>query len=408
MGYDQRVTQTWTVSALNRYIRTALETDYRLKDLTLVGELSNVSRPASGHLYFTLKDQSAQLRCVMWKPQAARLIYRPRDGDHVEAHGSVSVYEAGGQYQLYADWIQAAGEGDLFKQFAALKAKLEAEGLFDAGRKRPIPSRPQRIAIVTSPTGAALRDMLNVIRRRWPILEVSLCPTPVQGDEAPAKIVRALDSAGLLNPDVIIVARGGGSIEDLWAFNDESVARAIAAARAPVISGVGHETDFTLADFAADVRAPTPSAAAELATPDRSELAADLRDRATRLTESLTARLRERRWKLAEQLAALRGLSPRAALANSRQRLDDLTLRTLTAIEHRLELQHYRLDSLTRRLDSLSPLAVLQRGYAVITRAGTAEVIRAADSVSPGEALEVRVSAGQFAVRVETVLKHND
>jgi len=395
------VTQTWTVSALNRYIRAALETDYRLKDITVEGELSNVSRPASGHLYFTLKDGSAQLKCVMWKPLAARLVYRPRDGDRVEAHGSISVYEAGGQYQLYADWIQAGGQGDLFRQFTALKAKLEAEGLFDPARKRPIPPRPHRVAIVTSPTAAALRDMLNVIRRRWPSLEILVCPTPVQGDDAPTQIVRAILSAAELKPDMIIVARGGGSIEDLWAFNDESVARAIAASPVPVISGVGHETDFTLADFAADLRAPTPSAAAELATPDRAELAADLSGLTDRLAEALNARLRERRWRLAERTAALRGLSPRAALANSRQRLDDLTIRTLTAIEHRLEIERGRAIGLAGRLDSLSPLAVLKRGYAVVTRAGTAEVIRSASAVAPGDLLDVRVSEGKFGARVE-------
>ncbi|MEK6574583.1 MAG: exodeoxyribonuclease VII large subunit, partial [Chloroflexota bacterium] len=207
--------EIWTVSGLNRYIRSALETDYRLKDVTVEGELSNVSRPASGHLYFTLKDQSAQLRGVMWKAQAARLIYRPRDGDRVEVHGSIGVYEAGGQYQLYADWIRAAGEGDLFRQFTELKARLEAEGLFDTGRKRSIPARPHRAAVVTSPTGAALRDMLNIIRRRWPSLEVILCPAAVQGEDAPAQIVRAIASANTLKPDVLIVARGGGSIEDL-------------------------------------------------------------------------------------------------------------------------------------------------------------------------------------------------
>ncbi|HLF03038.1 MAG TPA: exodeoxyribonuclease VII large subunit [Anaerolineales bacterium] len=395
------MTQTWTVSALNRYIRAALETDYRLKDITVEGELSNVSRPASGHLYFTLKDGSAQLKCVMWKPLAARLVYRPRDGDRVEAHGSISVYEAGGQYQLYADWIQAGGQGDLFRQFTALKAKLEAEGLFDPARKRPIPPRPHRVAIVTSPTAAALRDMLNVIRRRWPSLEILVCPTPVQGDDAPTQIVRAILSAAELKPDMIIVARGGGSIEDLWAFNDESVARAIAASPVPVISGVGHETDFTLADFAADLRAPTPSAAAELATPDRAELAADLSGLTDRLAEALNARLRERRWRLAERAAALRGLSPRAALANSRQRLDDLTIRTLTAIEHRLEIERGRAIGLAGRLDSLSPLAVLKRGYAVVTRAGTAEVIRSASAVAPGDRLDVRVSEGKFGARVE-------
>lgn len=394
------MSQTWTVSSLNRYIRTALESDYRLKDLTVEGELSNVSRPASGHLYFTLKDANASVRGVMWKPQVARLLYRPRDGDRVTIHGSISVYEASGQYQLYADWIQGSGEGDLFRLFTELKAKLEAEGLFDPGRKRPIPRRPARVAVVTSPTGAALRDMLNVFRRRWPTLDVIVCPTPVQGDEAPAQIVKAIQAANNLAPEVIIVARGGGSIEDLWAFNDEKVVRAIAASAIPTISGVGHEIDFTLADFAADLRAPTPSAAAELATPDRSELLADIRDLAVRLAEAMTRRLNERRWALTARTATLRGLSPRAQLANSRQRLDDLTLRTLTAIEHRLELEQQRVNGLSQKLEALSPLAILNRGFAVVSRAGTTEVIRSASAVSAGEGLDVRVSEGRFRVEV--------
>jgi exodeoxyribonuclease VII large subunit len=400
VGYDQPVSETWSVSTLNRYIRTALESDYRLKDLAVEGEISNVSRPASGHLYFTLKDASAAVRGVMWKSQTARLIYRPRDGDQVTVHGAISVYEAGGQYQLYADWIQAAGSGDLARQFELLKARLLSEGLFDPDRKRSIPRRPGRIALVTSPTGAALRDMINVFRRRWPALEVIVCPTPVQGDAAPAGIVQAIESANALAPDLLIVARGGGSLEDLWAFNDETVVRAIRASAAPVISGVGHEIDFTLADFAADLRAPTPSAAAELATPDRAELKADLAGRAGRLADSLRSRLRQRRWSLAAQAAALRGQSPRARLNNSRQRLDDLSARTGRAVLHRLALARQRADSLAGRLAALSPLAVLQRGYAIVSRAGNGSVIHSAADVSPGDLLEIRVSAGQIQAAV--------
>jgi exodeoxyribonuclease VII large subunit len=393
----------WTVSGLNRYIRTALETDYRLRDIVVEGEISNVSRPASGHLYFTLKDAAGSLRCVMWKPHAARLMYRPRDGDRIQAHGSISVYEAGGQYQLYTSLIRPAGEGELFREFTALKARLEAEGLFDPERKRPIPLRPGRLAMVTSPTAAALRDMVNVIRRRWPSLEVIVCPTAVQGDDAPSQIVNAIACAGALRPlpDVVIVARGGGSIEDLWAFNDEAVVRAVADCRIPVISGVGHETDFTLADFAADLRAPTPSAAAELATPDRSKLAADLHELRAQLNDAARMRLREKRWALAERAAGLRSLSPRAVLANSRQRLDDLSIRSTIAVRHRVKLAQHRLGGLAGRLESLNPLAVLARGYAVVTRAGSTGVIRSENEVSSGERLEVRVSEGTFRVRVE-------
>lgn len=392
---------TWTVSTLTRYIRTTLETDYRLKELTVEGEISNVSRPASGHIYFTLKDSNASLRCVMWKSQAAQMIYRPRDGDRVEVRGSIGVYEASGQYQLYADSIRASGEGDLFREFTRLKAKLESEGLFDPARKRTLPLKPRRLCIVTSPTAAALRDILNVIRRRYPSLDVIVCPTQVQGVDSPAQIVEAIDNANKLKPDVIIVARGGGSIEDLWAFNDEAVARAIAASPIPIISGVGHETDFTLADFAADVRAPTPSAAAEIATPDQSELVSDLRDLSNRLITAVESQIQDRRWALSAHIASLRGLSPRAALANSRQRLDDLNLRVIHALQHRLELDRQRVNITTQHLNSLSPLAILDRGYAIVTRADSTEVIRDAGEVKTKEELDVRVSKGKFKVRVE-------
>ncbi len=393
---------TWTVSALTRYIRTTLETDYRLKALTVEGEISNFSRPASGHIYFTLKDSNASLRCVMWKSQAAQMIYRPRDGDRVEVRGSIGVYEASGQYQLYADSMRAAGEGDLFREFTRLKAKLESEGLFDPARKRPLPLKPRRLCIVTSPTAAALRDILNVIRRRYPSLEVIVCPTQVQGVDAPAQIVEAIDDANTLKPDVIIVARGGGSIEDLWAFNDEAVARAIAASPIPIISGVGHETDFTLADFAADVRAPTPSAAAEIATPDQSELVSDLRDLSNRLITAIESQIQDRRWALSAHIASLRGLSPRAALANSRQRLDDLNLRAIHALQHRLELDRQRINITAQHLNSLSPLAILDRGYAIVTRADSTEVIRDADTVNANEKLDVRVGRGKFKVVVDS------
>ena len=244
---------SWSVTDLTRHLRELLVSDDLLTDLWVIGEVSNVSRPSSGHVYFTLKDASASLRCVMWRNTALRQALLPRDGEAVEVHGAIDVYEAGGVYQLYADAIRPAGEGALFQEFLRLKARLEAEGLFDPGRKRPLPGLPQCIGVITSPTGAALRDILNTLRRRYPIAKVILVPTPVQGTEAPPGIVSALQEINrLAHPDVIILARGGGSIEDLWAFNDERVARAIGASAAPVVTGVGHETDFTIADFAAD------------------------------------------------------------------------------------------------------------------------------------------------------------
>src|SRR5512134_434180 len=264
-------TQQWTVSKLTFYIRKLLEENEVLQDVWVQGEISNLSRPASGHVYFTLKDASAALKCVMWKTSASRLGIALQDGMEVEVHGKIGVYEVSGQYQFYADQIRPLGEGALYQEFMRLKAMLEAEGLFAPERKRPIPMFPQTIGIVTSATGAALRDMLNTLRRRLPLVQVILAPSPVQGVEAPPALVKAIQSLNQQSPnqpfpDVILLARGGGSIEDLWAFNDERVVRAVVDSQAPVICGVGHETDFTLCDFAADMRAPTPTAAAELAT----------------------------------------------------------------------------------------------------------------------------------------------
>jgi exodeoxyribonuclease VII large subunit len=262
-------TPRFTVTEFTRRVRRLLEGDAALQDVWVQGEISNFSRPASGHLYFTLKDAGASLRCVMWKGDAIRVRGMPlQDGLSIEAHGKIGVYEPSGQYQLIVDILRPAGEGALYAEFLRLKMLLEAEGLFAPERKRPLPNFPRTIGIVTSSTGAALRDMLNVLRRRLPLAEVVLAASPVQGTEAPPALVLALQKLNtLVKPDVILLARGGGSIEDLWAFNDERVVRAVVASNAPVITGVGHETDFTLVDFASDLRAPTPTAAAELATP---------------------------------------------------------------------------------------------------------------------------------------------
>ena len=331
---------------------------------------------------------------------AQRLQFLLRDGDAVEVHGSLSVYEAGGQYQLYADLIRPVGEGALYQEFLRLKAQLEAEGLFDPERKRSIPDWPRRIGIVTSPTGAALRDMLNTLRRRYPLVKVILAPTAVQGEEAPPGIVSALQSLNLTaSPDVILLARGGGSIEDLWAFNDERVARAIAASAAPVISGVGHETDFTIADFVADLRAPTPTAAAELATPDRNDLRAALNDQNQRLERAALGQIAAQRWQLNEFQNRLLHQNPLARIRNDRQRLDELTHRTGVALSHQMKLERSQLFGLVRRLEALSPLAILQRGYAVVSTAD-GSIVHSAGQVNPGDRLDIRVHEGQFPVEV--------
>jgi exodeoxyribonuclease VII large subunit len=287
----------------------------------------------------------------------------------------------------------------LYQEFLRLKARLEAEGLFDPARKRPIPKWPRRIGIVTSPTGAALRDMLNTLRRRYPLVEVILAPTPVQGEEAPPSLVEAIRALNEdIHPDVILVARGGGSIEDLWAFNDERVVRAIVASQSPVITGVGHETDFTIADFAADLRAPTPTAAAELATPNRDDLLASLAAQTEQLDRTIRAILSSQRWELSSLQNRLQLRSPQARLDTDRQRLDDLARRAEMGILHSLQLRHTRLAGLDQRLAALSPLAVLGRGYAVVSHAD-GRVIRSVQQVQPQDALKIRLSDGQFNAR---------
>ena len=390
-----------TVSELTHYLRQLLDGDEMLQDIWVQGEVSNFSRPSSGHLYFTIKDSGASLRCVMWRNNALKQAYLPGEGDAVKAHGYISIYEAGGQYQLYADLLRPAGEGELYQEFLRLKARLEAEGLFESSRKRPIPPLPKCIGIVTSPTAAALRDMLNTLRRRYPLAEVVLAPTPVQGDEAPLSIVTALQNINrLAKPDVILLARGGGSIEDLWAFNDERVARAIFTSQAPVITGIGHETDFTIADFVADLRAPTPTAAAELATPDQLDLRASLDDLEQHLSRVAQAAIHTHRWAFADLRSRLELHSPRFRLQTDRQRLDEAARRASSALYHRLQLAKAGLVGLDQRLSALSPQAVLERGYAIITNPA-GQVVHSIHQAIHGERLNAHVSDGDFAARVE-------
>ncbi len=396
-----QIPASWTVSDLTRYLRELIESDELLQDVWVQGEVSNFSRASSGHVYFTLKDNSASLRCVMWRNTVIRQSFIPRDGDAIEVHGSISVYEAGGQYQLYADIFRLAGEGALYQEFLRLKALLEAEGLFDQERKRPIPLKPKRIGIVTSPTGAALQDMLNTIQRRFPLVEVILAPTPVQGEDAPQAIIKALqDVVRVANPDVVIMARGGGSIEDLWAFNDEGVARAIFASRVPIITGIGHETDFTIADFVSDLRAPTPTAAAELATPNQ----ADMRDNLAALNEQLYRLMQtfhyQLRWTLKEIENHLERTSPLTRIQSDIQRVDELDHRLGATIQHRLQLARTQLTGLLQHMASLNPSAVLERGYAIVTN-GSDQIISSVGQVRIGEALNVQVSDGDFGVHVD-------
>jgi exodeoxyribonuclease VII large subunit len=398
--FQPQVPSTWTVTEVNHYLRDLLESDHNLQDLWVKGEVSNFSRPRSGHLYFTLKDAKASLRCVMWRNAALRQTFIPRDGEEVEVHGSLSVYEASGQYQLYADLIRPIGEGALYQEYLRLKARLEAAGYFDDARKRPIPLWPRCIGIVTSPTGAALRDMLNTLRRRYPMADVILSPTAVQGVDAPAGIIQAIQRLNKqTQPDVILLARGGGSIEDLWAFNDEGVAEAIALSEAPVITGVGHETDFTIADFVADLRAPTPTAAAELATPDQADLQTSLSDLSQRLSRGFSAHIRDHRWLLNDLVNRFQRQSPISRIQSDRQRLDEYSHRSCIGLANYLNLQNTRLTGLEQRLSALNPQAILERGYAMVAHPD-GRIVKQAGQVAPGDPLSVRVSDGEFDVQV--------
>ncbi|MGZ9164065.1 MAG: exodeoxyribonuclease VII large subunit [Anaerolineales bacterium] len=396
--FPAQIPQQWTVSRLTFYIRKLLEENEALQDIWVQGEISNLSRPASGHVYFTLKDSSAALKCVMWKASAARLGIALQDGMQVEVHGRIGIYEVSGQYQLYADQIRAVGEGALYQEFLRLKSMLEAEGLFAPERKRPIPMFPRRIGIVTSATGAALRDMLNILRRRLPLVEIIFAPSPVQGVDAPPALVNAIQSLVLQSPDVILLARGGGSIEDLWAFNDERVVRAVATSQVPIICGVGHETDFTLSDFAADLRAPTPTAAAELATQTTiHDLAASISNLQSRLISSTFNLLAGQKTFLSSLIAQLRYASPERRIQSERQRVDELARRAYSSLIHRVQLQSTHVKGMQKRLAALSPHAVLARGYAVVTRKEDGSVVSRVAQAS--DVMNVRVSDGEFEVK---------
>ncbi|MGD2028277.1 MAG: exodeoxyribonuclease VII large subunit [Anaerolineales bacterium] len=398
---------SFTVFEINTYLRELLESDRTLQDIWVTGEVSNLSLPKSGHMYFTLKDAQASLRCVMWRNQVLRLPRLPQEGEAVEVHGSISVYEAAGQYQLYADQVRPAGEGLLYQEFLRLKKQLEAEGLFDQDRKRPIPTAPPTIGIVSSPTGAAIRDMLNTLRRRYPLAQVVLAPSAVQGEAAPDEITAAIQRLNqFVQPDVILVSRGGGSIEDLWAFNSEKVARAIAASDAPVISGVGHETDFTIADFVADLRAPTPTAAAELAAPDQLELRGILLERQESLLRNTLEALEEQRWALRQSAGRLERESPRSKLATARQQIDEHLRRGERTIQHNFQIRHTQLAGAGQELAALSPKNVLGRGYAVVSTGK--RLVKSNADVQPGDPLRVQVSDGEFEAEVREKRDEDD
>jgi exodeoxyribonuclease VII large subunit len=440
-----------TVGELALRIKASLED--RFPAVWVEGEISNLRTPSSGHAYFTLKDDTAQLRCVLFRSRGRRLAFQPEDGMQVLAFGGLDVYVARGEYQLVVELLEPKGVGALQLAFEQLKRKLEGEGLFDAARKRVLPPFPRTIGIVTSPTGAAIRDMLHVIGRRFADLRILVAPVRVQGEEAPGEIVRALaDLQEVAELDVVIVGRGGGSIEDLWAFNDERVARAIAGCRVPVISAVGHETDFTIADFVADLRAPTPSAAAELVVQEKLHVVRRLGDLYGGLKQALADRL-ERERERVEALArrrvltepsralrdlhrrlddlgarlglavgrrrqdaahrvslarnALRSLNPVARIASGSALLSQLRGRLASAAVHGVKASRHRFDAAVGQLDSLSPLAVLGRGYS-LTRLASGAIVRTAAQTRPGDAIEILLHRGALDARVERVKERDD
>ncbi len=392
----------WTVSQLTRYLQALLQSSEPLQDLWVRGEISSLSRPVSGHLFFTLKDERAQVRCVIWQEHVAALQVQPENGMAVEVHGYLDVYGPRGTYQLYVDQVRPLGEGALFQAFLRLKARLEAEGLFAQHRKRALPRFPQVIGVVTSLTGAALRDILRTLSRRYPLAEVWVVPTLVQGEEAPEQLVRALEHLAQAGPDVIILARGGGSWEDLWAFNDERVVRAVAASPVPVVTGVGHETDFTLVDFAADVRAPTPTGAAEVVAPERAALVRQLQQLAARLRRAWQARVRHHHQELNLLARRLALVAPQRALRQEQLRLEEWRHRLERAAQRRWERELARWDHWFQRWRAVDPLAALRRGFALVYREGE-RVVRSAREVTPGERLDVYLAQGRLEVRVERI-----
>ena len=416
------------VSQLNAYIKEMLDADGLLNSLCIRGELSNYKAHSSGHHYFTLKDANTSLSCIMYRSYASRLRFSPENGMSVLAAGRISVYERDGKYQLQCVSMRPEGAGDLAVAYEQLKRKLSAEGLFDEAHKKPIPTFPNTIILITSSTGAALHDMLRILGHRYPLAAVKLLPVRVQGTEAPAEIASAISYANQYRlGDLIITGRGGGSIEDLWAFNEEIVARAIYASEIPIISAVGHEPDFTIADYVADLRAATPSNGAELATPDQAELRARI--------EALETRMRQRCLKQLEQTKQLLAMRKNAAvfrypmrlLEPKRQKLDQLTTRLSKAMEaqiaaarqtvqlrqerlpaawSRTESQYRkRLETMAARLDAMSPLKVLSRGYSIAQYQG--KPVYEAKELTPGDQITVRLSKGAVLARVEQVLEES-
>ncbi len=400
--------QAVTVKQLNLYAKSLIEGDLRLNDIYVSGEISNFKNHyASGHLYFTLKDNDAAIRCVMFKGYTSQIKFKVEDGLKVIIRGRVSIYEKDGQFQLYAQEMHSDGLGDISLQFEQIKQKLQKEGLFDPDSKRRIPKFPKRIAVVTSETGAAVQDIINVLSRRWSLCEIMLCPVLVQGENAATDMIKTLDRIyNLSNCDLIIIGRGGGSIEDLWAFNNEALARKIYESPIPVISAVGHETDFTICDFVADLRAPTPSAAAELAVPEQSEYLLKLNGYSTRLKIALQNKLDLNKSKFSLLANSLYLKKPiQVILEKPLQQVDDLYDELLTSFQNKVNDYKLRLSKDLASLDALSPLKVLARGYSVAEINGRPLV--SVTSVNIGDNINLRLNDGSLLCEIKEKGEHN-
>lgn len=401
MNFETR--QILTVSQVNHQIRLLLESRY--SGLWVEGEISNFKKHSSGHIYFTLKDEQAQITAAFFSPYQRGLRFELRDGLKVLAYCRVSIYEARGQYQLYVERIEPKGVGALQLAFQQLKEKLEKEGLFREARKRPIPRFPATVGIVTSPTGAAIHDILNVVNRRFCGTHLLLYPVKVQGEGAAAEIAAAIEGMNRLEePEVLIVGRGGGSLEDLWAFNEEAVARAVYHSRIPVISAVGHETDWTICDLVADLRAPTPSAAAELVVSSRLDLEAKVRDYGARLWDALWNLWKEGQERLTDLATSAAFRQPRYLLDQSEERTEELARRLQASVKTRLVFERQGLQSLTGRLNALNPLGILERGYAVVF-GPAGKVLRDVQGIVPGDEITSRLLKGSFIAKVTRVIK---
>ena len=399
MHVDDSNTAIISVAELNRRAREFIEAGFPL--LWVAGEISNFTRAASGHCYFSLKDATAQVRCVFFRHKAVLIDWKPENGMQVEVRAAPTLYEARGDFQLTVEGMRRSGLGALFEAFERLKRKLEREGLFDASRRRPIPEFPRSVGVVTSPKAAALRDVLTTLARRMPGIRVVLYPTPVQGEAAGEKIAQAIRSASArMEVDVLIVCRGGGSMEDLWAFNEEIVARAIVDCAMPVVSGIGHETDFTIADFVADARAPTPTAAAELVSPNRVDLLARLRVLAARLSRDIDRALNTRMQHLDYLGKRLVHPGERIDVLIARQQA--LRLRLQYGAARLLEQHDARLVKMKASLAHLNPQAVLERGYSIVGKAG-GQIVRAAQQIVAGESLRLTFARGAAQTRVEHI-----